>query len=94
MSERNEADQINHDRLLRIEEKLDKIGDRLADGSRRMDGLERKILDVPCIMHGERIQAIEDTNKKALAAWGIIVLVGTAILSVVWEELKKRLTGP
>ena len=88
-----ELDRQIHDRMMRLEAKIDKVLDQLSEGARRIDAIDaaeksavRRIGD-----HDLRLEHIEATNKKALAAWGIIVLVGSAIVSVAWDQLRQAM---
>lgn len=84
----------HHDRLMRIEAKLDALSAQMAEQNLRYAKTAAMINTIPCASHASRISRLEITKQKALAVWGIVVLVAAAVISVAWDFFHKWTIEP
>ena len=49
----------------------------------RMTSIEKRIQDLPCFIHGDRILKIETTNKVILAIFGITASILGIVLTII-----------
>ena len=84
MASERELLQEMRDRLERIEQAISGPGGIFV----RVDRLEQAEVNRPCERHNNLLEQITHSQSRALAAWGIIVAVASAIGGLFWGWAK------